>query len=38
MQQLEFTGLTGTSTWDASGAVTKLPKVYKIENGAYVEQ
>ena len=38
MQELEYTGLTGTSTWDASGAVTKQPKVYKIENGAYVEQ
>ena len=37
MQQLEFTGLTGTSTWDASGAVTKQPKVYVIKDGAYAE-
>ena len=38
MQQIEYTGLTGVSTWDASGAVTKQPKVYKIVDGAYVEQ
>jgi len=38
MQELEYTGLTGTSTWDASGAVTKQPKVYIIKDGAYSEQ
>ena len=38
MQELEYTGLTGTSTWDASGAVTKQPKVYMIKDGAYTEQ
>ena len=37
MQKLELTGLTGTSTWDASGAVTKQPKVYIIKDGAYAE-
>ena len=37
MQELEYTGLTGTSTWDASGAVTKQPKVYIIKDGAYAE-
>ena len=37
MQELEYTGLTGTSTWDASGAVTKQPKVYMIKDGAYAE-
>lgn len=37
MQELEYTGLTGTSTWDASGAVTKQPKVYVIKDGAYAE-
>ena len=37
MQQLPFTGLTGSSTWDATGAVTKQPKVYLIKDGAYVE-
>ena len=38
MQKLEYNGLTGTSTWDASGAVTKQPKVYMIKDGAYTEQ
>ena len=37
MQKLEYNGLTGTSTWDASGAVTKQPKVYVIKDGAYAE-
>ena len=37
MQKLEFTGLTGSSAWDASGAVTKQPKVYIIKDGAYAE-
>ena len=37
MQEIEYTGLTGTSTWDATGAVTKQPKVYVIKDGAYTE-
>ena len=37
MQELEYTGLTGTSTWDQTGAVTKQPKVYIIKDGAYAE-
>ena len=37
MQEIEYTGLTGTSTWDATGAVTKQPKVYLIKDGAYTE-
>lgn len=37
MQEIEYTGLTGTSTWDATGAVTKEPKVYIIKDGAYAE-
>ena len=37
MQELKHDGLTGTSTWDASGAVTKQPKVYIIKDGAYAE-
>jgi amino acid/amide ABC transporter substrate-binding protein, HAAT family (TC 3.A.1.4.-) len=38
MQELTYSGLTGTSTWDASGAVTKEPRVYLIKDGSYVEQ
>ena len=37
MQEIEYTGLTGTSTWDATGAVTKQPKVFLIKDGAYTE-
>ena len=37
MQELKFEGLTGSSAWDASGAVTKQPKVYIIKDGAYAE-
>ncbi len=37
MQELEYTGLTGSSTWDATGAVNKAPKVYIIKDGAYAE-
>ena len=37
MQEIEYTGLTGTSTWDSTGAVTKQPKVYVIRDGAYTE-
>ena len=29
-------GLTGTMTWDASGAVTKTPTAVVIKDGAYV--
>ena len=32
----EFTGVTGTMTWDASGAVTKTPNANRIKNGVYV--
>ena len=34
--ELEITGLTGTMTWDATGAVSKTPTAVKIENGVYV--
>lgn len=37
MQELKYDGLTGSSAWDASGAVTKQPKVYIIKDGAYAE-
>ncbi len=33
---MEFTGLTGTMTWDENGAVSKLPTSVVIENGQYV--
>ena len=36
MQELDITGVTGEMTWDATGAVTKTPRVVRIENGAYV--
>ncbi|MDO4865133.1 MAG: ABC transporter substrate-binding protein [Clostridia bacterium] len=35
-QTLEITGLTGTMTWDATGAVSKTPTAVVIENGQYV--
>jgi len=35
---MTFEGTTGTMQWDASGAVTKVPLVVKIVNGAYVTQ
>ena len=34
-QELEFTGLTGTMTWDATGAVTKVPTAVQIKDGVY---
>ena len=34
-QTLTVDGLTGVSTWSASGEVSKEPKVYIIKNGAY---
>lgn len=37
MTEIELDGLTGKAiTWDASGAPTKAPLVYIIENGIYV--
>ena len=36
MQGLEIEGVTGTMTWDATGAVTKDPTAVRIENGVYV--
>ena len=33
--EIELEGLTGTITWDASGAPSKEPKAVVIENGAY---
>ena len=35
IQKIEVEGLTGTITWDASGAPSKEPKAVVIENGAY---
>ncbi|MGN0347331.1 MAG: ABC transporter substrate-binding protein [Lachnospiraceae bacterium] len=36
MTQITVDGLTGTMTWDASGAVSKTPKAVVIQNGVYV--
>ena len=36
MQGLEIEGVTGTMTWNATGAVTKTPTAVRIENGVYV--
>ncbi len=36
MQELSYDGLTGSMTWDASGAVTKTPMAAIIQNGEYV--
>ena len=36
MQTLQLDGLTGSMTWDATGAVTKTPTAVKIEGGVYV--
>lgn len=38
IKQLQFTGLTGVSTWNDDGTVSKKPRVYLIKDGAYVEQ
>lgn len=35
-QSLEVTGLTGTMSWDSTGAVTKTPTAVIIKNGVYV--
>ena len=36
MLEIEVTGITGTMTWDESGAVTKTPMAATIINGEYV--
>lgn len=36
MQEISFDGLTGSMTWDATGAVTKTPMAATIVNGVYV--
>ena len=36
MLDIEVTGITGTMTWDESGAVTKTPLAATIVNGEYV--
>ena len=36
IKKIEVTGLTGTMTWDESGAVTKTPMAATIVNGVYV--
>ncbi len=36
MQELEFEGLTGSMTWDETGAVSKTPMAATIINGEYV--
>ena len=36
MQQLTIEGVTGTMTWNESGAVSKTPTAVIIENGVYV--
>ena len=35
--ELQIDGLTGQLSWDASGAVTKVPTVYVIKDGAYAK-
>ena len=36
MPTITVEGLTGSMSWDASGAVTKTPMAAVIENGVYV--
>ena len=36
MQEISVDGLTGSMTWDESGAVTKTPMAATIVNGEYV--
>ena len=36
MQELQFDGITGSMTWDETGAVTKTPMAATIVNGEYV--
>ncbi len=35
-RSLEFTGLTGTMSWNEDGSVTKTPKAVVIKDGVYV--
>ena len=35
-KSLEFTGLTGTMSWNEDGSVTKTPKAVVIKGGVYV--
>ena len=36
MQKITVDGITGSMTWDESGAVTKTPMAATIVNGVYV--
>ena len=36
MQEISVDGITGSMTWDATGAVTKTPMAATIVNGEYV--
>jgi branched-chain amino acid transport system substrate-binding protein len=36
MQEISYDGITGSMTWDATGAVTKTPMAATIVNGEYV--
>jgi branched-chain amino acid transport system substrate-binding protein len=36
MKEIHVEGLTGSMTWDESGAVTKTPMAATIVNGVYV--
>ena len=36
MKEIQVDGITGSMTWDESGAVTKTPMAATIENGVYV--
>ena len=36
MQKISIDGLTGSMTWDETGAVTKTPLAATIVNGEYV--
>jgi branched-chain amino acid transport system substrate-binding protein len=39
MTQITIDGLTGNGiTWDASGEPSKQPRVYQIQDGAYIEK
>jgi hypothetical protein len=33
---MEYTGVTGSMVWDASGEANKAPMAVVIENGVYV--
>ena len=36
MQEISYDGITGSMTWDSTGAVTKTPMAATIVNGEYV--